>query len=102
MVEEQRQREAEAEAARKSSNYIGEIGKRITINVAEAKYITSWETMYGMTHLYKFLDADGNVFVWFASSMIDEAEVKSVKGTVKDHTERDGIKQTVLTRCKVA
>lgn len=102
MVEEQRQREAEAEAARKSSNYIGEIGKRITIDVMEAKYITSWETMYGMTHLYKFLDADGNVFVWFASSMIDEAEVKSLKGTVKDHTERNGIKQTVLTRCKVA
>ena len=101
-LEEQRQREAEVEAARKSSNYVGEIGKRITIDVVEAKYITSWETMYGMTHLYRFVDADGNVFVWFASSMIDEAEIKSVKGTVKAHNERDGIKQTVLTRCKVA
>lgn len=101
-LEEQRQREAEAEAARKSSDYVGEVGKRITINVTESKYITSWETMYGMTHLYRFVDTDGNVFVWFASSMIDEMGVKSVKGTVKDHSERDGIKQTVLIRCKVA
>lgn len=101
-LEEQRKREAEAEAARKSSQHVGKVGERITINVTEAKYVTSWETMYGMTHLYKFLDIDGNVYVWFASRMIDEAEVKTIKGTIKDHTERDGIKQTVLTRCKVA
>ena len=101
-IEAERQREAEAEAARKSSEYVGEIGQRITINVVEAKYITSWPTMYGITNLYKFLDMDGNVFIWFSSSDINEAEVKSLKGTVKDHTERDGIKQTVLTRCKVA
>ena len=101
-LEEQRQREAEAEAARKSSGYVGEIGQRLTVNVMEAKYITSWESMYGLTHLYRFVDADGNVFVWFSSKMIDEAEVKSLKGTVKEHSERDGIKQTVLTRCKVA
>lgn len=101
-LEVKHQREAEAEAARKSSEYVGEIGQRLTVNVVEAKYITSWENMYGMTHLYKFMDADGNVYVWFASNMIDEAEVKSLKGTVKDHSERDGIKQTVLTRCKVA
>jgi len=103
-LEVKRQREEEAEAARKSSGYVGEIGKRITINVMEAKYITSWFSGYGdgETHLYKFLDTDGNVYVWFASKMIDEAEVKSIKGTVKAHNERDGIKQTVLTRCKVA
>ena len=100
-LEEQRQREAEAEAARKSK-YVGEIGQRLTINVVEAKYITSWPTMYGITNLYKFLDVDGNVYVWFASSDIDETKVKTLKGTVKDHSERDGIKQTILTRCKVA
>ena len=70
--------------------------------VKEAKYITSWETIYGMTHLYKFVTVDGNVLVWFASSMIDIDDVHKLKGTVKDHTERDGIKQTVITRCKVA
>jgi hypothetical protein len=29
-------------------------------------------------------------------------EVKHIKATVKDHTERDGIKQTVITRCNIA
>lgn len=108
-LEAKRQREAETEAARKSSEYVGEIGKRITIDVKEAKLIASWEKCFGrygyyttMTHLYRFIDVNGNVYVWFASNMIDETEVKSIKGTVKDHSERDGVKQTVLTRCKVA
>lgn len=100
-LDAKRKREEEMEAARKASSYVGEIGQRITVDVMEAKYITSWETQWGMTHLYRFVDTDGNVFVWFASNMIDEAEVKSIKGTVKDHSERDGVKQTVLTRCKI-
>lgn len=102
-LEEQRRREAEAEAARKSSEYLGEIGKRIEVEVESANLITSWETQWGMTWLYKFVTIDGSVLVWFASSWIDHPEnVHRVKGTVKDHSERDGIKQTVLTRCKVA
>lgn len=100
--EEQRKREAEAEAARKSSEYIGEIGKRIDVEVKDATLVSSWETDWGMTHLYKFIDTDGNVLVWFASSMIDDNDVHKVRGTVKAHNERDGIKQTVITRCKVA
>ena len=100
--EEQRKREAEADAARKSSEYLGEVGKRIEVEVRDVTLVTSWETDWGMTHLYKFIDTDGNVLVWFASSMIDDNDVHRVKGTVKAHNERDGIKQTVLTRCKVA
>lgn len=101
-LEEQRRREAEAEAARKSSEYLGEVGKRVEVEVKSADLITSWETQWGMTWLYKFTTIDGNVLVWFASSWIDPENVHKVRGTVKDHTERDGIKQTVLTRCKVA
>ena len=101
-MEAKRQREAKAETERKSSEYVGEIGKRIEFGVTEARLLSSWETDWGMTHLYKFTDLDGNVFVWFASSIIDEEDVHKVRGTVKDHNERDGIKQTVLTRCKVA
>lgn len=100
--EEQRKREAEAEAARESSEYLGEVGKRIEVEVRDVTLVTSWESQYGMTHLYKFIDVGGNVLVWFASSMIDDNDVHKVKGTVKAHNERDGIKQTVLTRCKVA
>jgi hypothetical protein len=96
------EREAEHEAA-KASKHVGEIGERLTINVDHAELITSWDTMYGTTYLYKFVDADGNVFIWYASRWIEDVEdVKSVKGTVKDHNEREDVKQTIVTRCKVA
>lgn len=95
--ERELKREAEKDAERRSSEYVGEIGQRITIDIAEMKLLTSWETQYGMTYLYKFVDKQGNVLVWFASKTIADCSV--IKGTVKDHTERDGVKQTVLTRC---
>lgn len=95
-------REAEREAM-KCSKHIGSVGERITVDIERAELITSWETMYGMTYLYKFVDADGNVFIWYASRWIEDVEgVKSLKGTVKDHNERDDVKQTIVTRCKVA
>lgn len=62
--------------------------------------MTSWETVYGFTHLYKFTTTDNNVLVWYASKCIDE-NAKKISGTIKDHKEYDGEKQTVLTRCKV-
>ena len=31
-----------------------------------------------------------------------DSSCSRIKATVKDHTVRDGVKQTVITRCKVA
>ena len=47
-------------------------------------------------------DAQGNVYIWYASRGIETRDGMTIKGTVKNHNERDGIKQTVLTRCKAA
>lgn len=99
-IEEQKQREAAKETQRQASGYIGEIGQRLTVDVAEMALLTSWETQWGWTYLYKFVDTAGNVLVWFASRCIEET--KKIKATVKEHTERDGIKQTVITRCTAA
>lgn len=106
------EREAAKDTERHTSDYVGEIGKRIDVAIADMKLATSWETQWGMTWLYKFTDTDGNVLVWFASSPMgrfnangiyeDITHVDRIKATVKDHTERDGIKQTVITRCKAA
>ena len=97
---EQKQREAKKEQERSSSEHIGQIGQRMVIEVAEMSLLTSWETQYGYTYLYRFTDKAGNVFVWFASKCIENTT--RIKATVKDHTERDGIKQTVITRCTAA
>lgn len=94
------ERDAERAAERNSSEYVGEVGQRITVQLSEMKLITSWETMYGYTYLYKFIDIAGNILMWFASRVI--ADCSTIKATVKEHTERDGIKQTIITRCKAA
>lgn len=82
------------------SDYIGNVGEKITADIKESKLITSWETLYGWTHLYKFVTTDNNVLVWYASKGFD-GEPTKITGTVKDHKEYDGEKQTILTRCKI-
>lgn len=109
--EREAKRIAEAEAARNSSNYVGEIGKRMEFDIAEMRLLSSWDTQYGTTYLYKFTTTDGNVLIWFASSTFGDwtkdgrrwiafESVSKIKATVKDHNERDGVKQTIITRCK--
>lgn len=99
-IKRKAERDAERAAERNSSEYVGEVGQRITVQLSKMKLLTSWETMYGYTYLYKFIDTDGNVLMWFASRTI--ADCEAIKATVKDHTERDGVKQTIITRCKAA
>lgn len=102
--EEQRAKEAELG---KLSEYDGEVGQRITRNVASCKVVTSWTNCYDgyyptTTYMYKFVTEDGNILIWKTSKCFDEESVKSISGTVKEHNEFRDVKQTVLTRCKVA
>lgn len=111
-MERRKAREAARNAQKEASNYVGEVGKRIDLNITEMKLLTSWETQWGMTWLYRFVDTNGNVLVWFASKPMervnengvyeDVTEVNRIRATVKEHSERDGVKQTIITRCKIA
>ena len=97
---------AEAHATEAAaSEFVGEVGQRITINnLDEITIITSWETEYGITTRYKITDTDGHVFMWDSSSHIrdDEmVEVISIVGTIKKHDTWNDVKQTWLTRCRV-
>lgn len=94
-----KEQEQNLDNAKGLSDYIGNVGDKITVEVKEARLVTSWETVYGFTHLYKFVTTDDNVVVWYASKCIDE-NAKKISGTIKDHKEYNGEKQTVLTRCK--
>lgn len=92
------EREKEAE---KSSEYVGKIKDRITVDVVDCKVVTSYYTEFGITKIYKMCDASGNVYVWKTTNEI-EREKFTITGTVKDHKEFRGVKQTELTRCRVA
>ena len=102
--EEQRAKEAEQG---KLSQYDGEIGQRITRNIVSCKVVTSWTNCYDgycptTTYMYKFVTEDGNILIWKTSKCFDEESVKTIVGTVKEHSEFREVKQTVLTRCRVA
>lgn len=98
--------EAKAKQEAMISKHIGKPGERITISVQSVKCLSSWESTYGYypttTYLYKIVDTEGNVFTWKTSNSIDEDNIpQTMVGTVKEHTEFRGVKQTVLTRCKL-
>lgn len=95
-------KEAEAKVEAEKSSYQGEIGDRLDVRCELVQCVSSWESQFGWTYLYKIIDTEGNIYIWYASRGIDEPEnVVAIKGTVKDHSEFNGVKQTVLTRCKV-
>lgn len=100
-AEQERQR-ALQQASEKNSNHIGAIGDRIEIDVHSFECVTSWETQYGVTRIYKIVDTNGNVYTWKTSNYVSEDDIAKVKATVKSHNEYRGIKQTEITRCKVA
>ena len=95
-----------ANAPKTDSQYIGAVGDKVEL---ELTYVVAFEfrthfTYKGETsYLYKFADADGNTVTWKTSKWLDieEGQTYKVAGTIKDHTEYKGDKQTVLTRCKV-
>lgn len=108
-------------ADRKPSNFVGEIGERITITIPVVKgnafrvlYTKSFSATYyqeSVTYVVEMVDADGNVFIWNASvnplEAIKEAvdagaKAITLKATVKEHSEFKGVKQTKVTRCALA
>jgi len=94
---EEQRREADAR-----SKYVGTVGQRITLKAETVALLSSWDGYYGTTWLYKFVDESGNVFIWFASRPCSAENGATIRATVKDHNERDGVKQTIVTRCCVA
>ena len=91
------------ERAASPSEYVGEVGKRITFEVKTIYCVTSYETEWGTTCIYKMTDEHGNIFIWKTSKYLSHEETHGalMTGTVKAHSEYSGERQTELTRCKV-
>ena len=98
-----------------NSEFVGNVGDKLTIDIATVKLVNIYDDYYGSTWRYQIVDAHGNVFMWDASSpMWDMVCVEDspkgdvieglplqIKGTIKKHDEFRNIKQTWLTRCRV-
>ena len=82
------QKKAERMALNANKSYVGEVGKRIDIDISNAECVTSFPTDYGIMRIYRFEAVDGNILVWKTSNFIDEIDkVKKVKATIKAHNE---------------
>lgn len=102
-MEYQSRKVAQMKQASKSQ-WVGNEGDRIELHNLQIRLLTSWETMYGYTYLYKFIDEHGNTFTWKTGKWLGEGGENqriSLKGTVKKHTEFNKELQTELTRCSV-
>ena len=95
-------REEQRKVQGAKSEYVGEVGKRITLTVAQSALLSTWDGYYGTTWLYKFVDESGNVFIWRSSRRFTAEDGATIRATGKEHSERDGVKQTVVTRCSLA
>lgn len=86
-----------------NSEFQGEIGQRLTFTLKDAELVTTIESYYGTSWLYKMIDENDNVYIWYASSPVKEdVEYTTCTGTVKQHSTYNGVKQTVINRCKLA
>lgn len=119
--EERLARQAELEAKKKISQFVGKVGERLNLTLTyihTASFDVKSFSGYGTDrmHIHILKDAEGNTFTWKTGHGLgmdvskneyitwksaEEGQTVVLKGTVKEHNEYNGEKQTVLTRCKV-
>jgi len=90
---------------RTSSQHVGEVGERGTFPGLKLEFKRSFPSQYQAepVNQHKFVDRDGNVFVWWASSDpgTEVGETYDVVATIKKHDSFRGENQTVLSRAVV-
>lgn len=85
------------------SEYIGEVGEKVSRILVTVKNVSSFDGYYGTTHVYCFEDLDGNKISWFASrdQELNIEDTVYISGKIKSHELYRGFKTTYLTRCKI-
>lgn len=100
---EKRAREAAEKEAAARAAWMGKVGDKVSFKVADFKCISSWETQWGLTCVYKFVDENGLEATWKTNNWVNDRRIigSVISGKVKELKEYRGIKQTELTRCKI-
>lgn len=96
-----RQEREDREARKQFMKHVGTVGKREIFRVT-VKKVVSFDSTYGIVNVNIMEDADGNVLVWKSGTYgLDEGKTYELRATVKEHSERDGAPQTIITRAKI-
>ena len=84
-----------------TSQWLGEVGQRISITVLCKRAYCSMNA-YGDSTIHTFESEDGNIFVWMTNAKtLTEGHWYELTGTIKEHSTYKNIKQNILTRCRV-
>ena len=83
-----------------NSEYLGEVKERLRDLEVTLTDVRAFDGFYGTTFIYTFAYNE-DVLVWMTSSCkdIEVGEKLLLTGTVKEHSEYKGIKQTKMSRC---
>ena len=104
MVERRKAQEAERREQNlklaEQSNHVGTVGERREF-VLSIDRLFGFNGHFGYTYGNIMHDSDGNVFVYFGNKLGEQGQAVRGKATIKRHDERDGVKQTVLSRPKM-
>ncbi len=85
------------------SEYAAPVGEKIDRDVLVEAMIPI-ETAYGRSYVQKFRSREGEVIIWFSKATFEGVKVGKwvhLRGSVKGHDVRDGVKQTKVLRCKL-
>ena len=85
------------------TTFYGEVGNKIKNIEVTGRCVGSYNTIYNYVYIYKFTDKEGHIFIWKTAKAIDTVDgtfTGTLNGTIKEHNEYNGEKQTVVTRCK--
>ena len=105
-------KEAELAKERAISQYVGSVGDRLTADVLyigspyfKRRPFHAWNPDdFEYVYLHTFKDENGNKIIWKTTRGIelDEGLPVKISGTIKEHSEYKGEKQTIIQRCKIA
>lgn len=87
----------------KDSQWLGTEGERLRDLLVTFESQRTFAGGFGNTYLMKFRDEAGNIVSWFSSVCfsVRPGEQMKLTGTVKSHNEFKGVRETVLSRCKI-
>lgn len=100
-AQERELKRVEVAKANRNSKHQGDVkerlkGLKVTLESARSMADNGW----GPSELLKFKDEAGNIYGWFtgAGPRADIGAILTIDGTVKRHTDYNGILETLLTR----
>ena len=86
-----------------TSQWIGSVGERLTLTLTCISRSEYERGTYGTYYKHTFKDDDEHEFVWETAARVLEPNTRYVlRGTVKQHSTHNNVKQTILTRCIIA